>query len=89
MFDFLTKADRNEAGRPSTHLAVSPSQRLWPPYGELLDVEGLCRIARLDSTKLSKASHDQEARLEVQVPYMTHLLGIASLVLGDISDPDL
>jgi len=24
--------------RPSTPLAVSPPQRLWPPYGELLDV---------------------------------------------------
>ena len=23
---------------PSTPLAVSPPQRLWPPYGELLDV---------------------------------------------------
>ena len=31
----------------------------------------------------------KEPRLEVQVPYMAHLLGIASLMLGDISDPDL
>ena len=31
----------------------------------------------------------KEPRLEVQVPYMAHLLGIASLVLGDVSDPDL
>ena len=31
----------------------------------------------------------KNTRLEVQVPYMAHLLGIASLVLGDISDPDL
>ena len=73
----------------STPLAVSPPQRLWPPYGELIDVSGLCRIAPLDSTKLSKASYDQEPRLEVRVPYMAHLLGIASLVLGDVSDPDL
>jgi len=27
--------------------------------------------------------------MEVQVPDMAHLLGIASLVLGDVSDPDL
>ena len=60
---------------PSTPLAVSPSQRLWPPYRELLDVLGLCRIAPLDSPNLSKASYDQEPRLEVQVPYMAHLFG--------------
>jgi hypothetical protein len=65
---------------------------LWPPYGELLDVSGLCRIAPLDSPKLklSKSeSMDQEPRLEVQVPYMAHLLGVTSLVLRDVSDPDL
>jgi hypothetical protein len=62
---------------------------LWPPYRELLDVSGLCRIASLDSTKLSKASYDQKPQLQVQVPYMAHLLGIASLVLGDVSDPHL
>ncbi len=43
----------------------------------------------LDSTKLSKASYDQEPRVEVQVPDMAHLLGVASLVLGEVSDPDL
>jgi hypothetical protein len=28
-------------------------------------------------------------RKGTQVPYMTHLLGVASLVFGDVSDPDL
>jgi len=27
--------------------------------------------------------------VEVQVPDMAHLLGVTSLVLGDVSDPDL
>jgi hypothetical protein len=81
--------DSSRPADPGTPLAISPSQRLWSPYGELLNVSGLCRIAPLDSTKLSKASYDQEPRVEVRVPYMAHLLGIASLVLGDISDPDL
>jgi len=31
----------------------------------------------------------QQPPVEVQVPYMAHLLGVASLVLGDVSDPDL
>jgi len=61
-------------------------------------VAGLPRVARrvrtlpdrsLDSTKLSKASYDQERRVEVQVPDTAHLLDVASLVLGDVSDPDL
>jgi hypothetical protein len=28
-------------------------------------------------------------RKGTQVPYMAHLFGVASLVLGDVSDPDL
>ena len=85
----FVEPDSSRPPDPSTPLAVSPPQRLWPPYRELLDVLGLCRIAPLDSPNLSKASYDQEPRLEVQVPYMAHLLGIASLVLGDVSHPDL
>lgn len=34
------------------------------------------------ATKLSKASYDQETTARGQVPYIAHLLGIASLVLG-------
>src|SRR5262249_15107831 len=46
------------------------------------DVDG--RMAPLDSTKLSKASYDQEPWVEVQVPYMAHLFGVSSLVIGDV-----
>ena len=81
--------DASRPPDPSTPLAVSPSQRLWPPYRELLDVLGLCGSPYYTRQTFSKASYDQEPRLEVQVPYMAHLLGIASIVLGDISDPDL
>jgi len=42
------------------------------------------RPARLD--KAFKRDHDQEPRVEVQVTDM-HLLGVTSLVLGDVSDP--
>ena len=43
----------------------------------------------LQPLALLEASYDQEPRAEVQVPYMVHLLGVASLVLGGLSDPDL
>jgi len=36
-----------------------------------------------------QGSYDQEPGVEVQVSDMAHLLGVASLVLGDVSDPDL
>jgi len=41
------------------------------------------------STRLSKASYEQEPRVEVHVPYMANLFGAASPVLGDVSGPDL
>ena len=73
--------------RRPTHVRRSQSRRLsvlWQPYG-----------APLDSTKLSKARIARRVFTiknhgwKFQVPDMAHLLGAASLVRGEVSDPDL
>jgi hypothetical protein len=73
-------------------IRVTPWNLEWFPNGSSHDATPEVQAQRIaaaaDVLRPDRQVHNR-LRKGTQVPYMTHLLGVASLVVRDVSDPDL
>src|SRR5512140_1910649 len=57
-------------------LALPKAERFGTPLGEVqLDIEGIQRLSGLPQVTRSAAAHEIEHSLEVQLPFLQHVLG--------------